>query len=202
MKTKLSMVLMFMACSFGFGQNNPVQNLKWEQWYENMRNIYSLTWEEPALPHANLIGYNIYKEDVLFRFQTKTSLGCHPDWGGTEDCGYLEFLDLGPFTGCVSAVYEGNIESERVSFQSMGAALEVQNYIQNSKNIFPNPTKGIVNFSEEINDVKIFDISGKALLQVNTTGHSVDISNLTKGIYIIYMTTKTGAHIVKKIIKD
>ncbi|MFN3020486.1 hypothetical protein ACK1KB_05775 [Chryseobacterium sp. TY3] len=60
----------------------------------------------------------------------------------------------------------------------MGAALEVEDSIQNSINIFPNPRKVIVNFSDEIIGVKILDISGKALLQFNITGQAADISNL------------------------
>ena len=143
-----------------------------------MRNIFSLTREEFTSPDANLIRYNIYKEDILFRCQTKTSLGCHPEWGGTEDCGYLGLLNTSPFTNYISAVYIANVESERVSFQSVEAALEVQDSIQNSINIFPNPTKVIVNFSDEIIGVKIFDISGKALLQFNITRQAADISNL------------------------
>jgi len=64
----------------------------------------------------------------------------------------------------------------------VGAALEVEDSIQNSINIFPNPTKVIVNFSDEIIGVKIFDISGKALLQFNITRQAADISNLIKAV--------------------
>jgi len=36
-----------------------------------MRNIFSLTREELTLPDANLIGYNIYKEDILLDARPK-----------------------------------------------------------------------------------------------------------------------------------
>jgi len=75
MKTKLLFFLFFIAFMFSaFGQNNPVENLTFSQSYEYPNNFFELNWEEPAQPHNELLGYNIYRNDELFRFQTETTL--------------------------------------------------------------------------------------------------------------------------------
>ena len=59
-----------------------------------------------------------------------------------------------------------------------------------------------MNFSEEISNAKITDLSGKMVKQFITSGKSVDVSNLSKGNYIITFTTKKGEIINKKFIKE
>jgi len=68
--------------------------------------------------------------------------------------------------------------------------------------MFPNPAKDILNFSEEISNIKITDFSGKIVKQISTSEKSVNLSKLAKGTYIITATTKTGETINKKFIKE
>ena len=69
-------------------------------------------------------------------------------------------------------------------------------------NIYPNPVKNILNFSEELSNIKITDGSGRILIQAIMPEKSLDISNLTKGNYIITAFTKDGRLITNKVIKD
>lgn len=68
--------------------------------------------------------------------------------------------------------------------------------------LYPNPVKDILNFSEEVSNVKVADLSGKIVKQVSTKGKTVDISTLPKGVYIISATTKEGKANHQKIIKE
>ena len=72
MKKKLLLFALFsgLFCFHSFGQNNPVENLTWSQSYVYMHNFFELDWDEPATPHDELIGYNVYRNDELYRFQT------------------------------------------------------------------------------------------------------------------------------------
>lgn len=68
--------------------------------------------------------------------------------------------------------------------------------------LYPNPVKDILNFSEEVSDVKVADLSGKMVKQVSAKGKMVDISTLPKGVYIISATTREGKANHQKIIKE
>ncbi len=69
-------------------------------------------------------------------------------------------------------------------------------------NIYPNPVKDILNFSEEVSNVIITDVSGKLVKKVPISTKSLKVSNLTKGHYIITATTKSGQTATKKMIKE
>jgi len=68
--------------------------------------------------------------------------------------------------------------------------------------LYPNPVKDILHFSEEAGNISIIDLSGRLVKQVSTFGKTIDVSKLPKGIYIISATTKAGKAINRKIIKD
>jgi hypothetical protein len=203
---KKSFLFIFTVIIFNleFGQINPVQNLQWNHYYDysNYRNIFSLSWQEPETPHNTLIGYNIYRGNELYKFQTTTSVGCNSDWGVISGCDFLNYNNGGSFTGSVKAVYEGNIEAESFSFEVGGVMLDVTDSKLKLLSIFPNPTKNILNFSEEISNITISDFSGKIIKQIPNSEKSINVSKLTKGNYIISGKTKTGETINKKFIKE
>lgn len=72
--------------------------------------------------------------------------------------------------------------------------------------VFPNPTVDIINIQSKekvkINDVEVFDLSGKRLMSISSNNNNVqlNIKELIKGMYV--MVIRTGNTIVtKKIIK-
>jgi len=204
MKKTFLFVFAVITFTFGFGQLHPVQNLQWTHYYDSAsyRNIFSLSWQEPATPHNELMGYNIYRGNELYKFQTTTSIGCNPDWGITAGCDFLNYNNGSPFTGSVKAVYEGNIEADAFSFQVGGVMLGVNDSRLKSLSLFPNPTKDILHFSEEISNLKITDLSGKVIKQISNSEKSINVSKLMKGTYIITATSKSGELINRKFIKE
>ncbi len=67
---------------------------------------------------------------------------------------------------------------------------------------YPNPVKDVLHFSDKIHNIRIMDISGKSVKQIPVSSKSVNLSNLTKGNYIITATTKTGVAVAKKIVRE
>ena len=68
-----------------------------------------------------------------------------------------------------------------------------ENQIENtSAYIIPNPSNSIIRIinTENINDISIYNLSGNKLIQ--TTEPTIDISNLSKGLYIVRITTSNG----------
>lgn len=199
MKKYFLFIFTIIACNLVVSQTNPVQNLNWYHTHIfPYNNIFSLSWQEPETPRNELIGYNIYRGNELYRFQTETSLGCDSRWGITDGCDFL----TNAFTVYVKAVYAGNIESEAVSYTVNGPALDAKDISLKSITIAPNPIKDNINFSEELLNIKICDLSGKILKQISNSEKSINVLKLAKGTYIISGTTKTGEKINKKFIKE
>jgi len=64
--------------------------------------------------------------------------------------------------------------------------------VKNTIGIYPNPTTDYLYFSEEIKAVKIFDISGKLVLDKEVNGTSINLSNIAKGAYTINLIPTEG----------
>ncbi|MFD0963319.1 LamG-like jellyroll fold domain-containing protein [Pseudofulvibacter geojedonensis] len=85
--------------------------------------------------------------------------------------------------------------------------LSINKYsLTDSINIYPNPSSDIFNIHLPkqiiIKKVKIFSISGRLINSLNEISNSIDLSNYSKGIYLLQFTTNDGSVINKKIIKN
>ncbi|WP_438988680.1 T9SS type A sorting domain-containing protein [Polaribacter sp.] len=71
--------------------------------------------------------------------------------------------------------------------------------------LFPNPVKDIFyyNSEEKLAAIKIYNLLGKEVLKVNEPSQNkIDISNLSKGIYILKLEAYNGGTAVRKIMKQ
>lgn len=101
----------------------------------------------------------------------------------------------------------GEVYIVDVNAQNLGSEDVAQNPIKDSGFvIFPNPTADIINIQSKekvkINDVEVYDLSGKRLMGNSFNNYTVqlDIKNLIKGIYIIVIKTENTV-VTKKVIK-
>ena len=70
--------------------------------------------------------------------------------------------------------------------------------------VYPNPTTGLLTISsaEAISAVEVYNVIGKRVLQVtNVVNNSVDVSSLSKGMYILKIASGDSIA-TKKIIKN
>jgi hypothetical protein len=193
-----------------FGQTNPVQNLTWEQWYEYPHNYFSMQWDEPAQPHDEIIGYAIYRNTELYRIQTERTLYVlnTPLYGYVTNCGE-DFLMLEPanltgdigFEAHVVVVYAPNsIESSYNQTVTVhGPALNIVSNAMPKLVVYPNPTHGILHVETEVvlEHVIIYDLMGKEVLAFSNDTQ-IDLSSLSKGLYIMKCVTAQGI-LVNKI---
>lgn len=75
--------------------------------------------------------------------------------------------------------------------------MNVEDPEENQLNIYPNPTHGILQFSEPITDAVIYDITGKLVMTINTSVLKTDISQLENGVYILIVGTDFGTQSIK-----
>ncbi len=67
-------------------------------------------------------------------------------------------------------------------------------------NLYPNPTTGIVNIDAEgIESVEVMDMSGRVIMTSNES--SIDISNLSNGVYMFRVNTVNGSSLQKVVKK-
>jgi len=174
-----------------FGQINPIENLTWWQWYDFPINYFILEWEEPQMPHDDLIGYNVYREDELYRFQEETSLYNLVESSNCEE-EFLLYNGGSGFYAHVTAVYNPD-ETESTYTQTVwvdGYALNIIEAKQNMPILYPNPTTGILNIgNENIDKIILFDINGKMISEIKPKSQ-IDLSIFTKGIYMIKLISQ------------
>lgn len=65
--------------------------------------------------------------------------------------------------------------------------------------IYPNPVKTSINIKGDLQNTKIIinDISGKQVLKQTITDQQIDLSKLSKGIYILQITNNNGIYVFK-----
>ncbi len=82
--------------------------------------------------------------------------------------------------------------------------VNIKDYQLNSMlKIYPNPVQNtlyIQSFST-IEQVSIYDISGRILQQLPSSSQSIDVSGLAKGIYLVKVKTESG-ETIRKIVKE
>ena len=196
----LAVVLSFVFQSFG--QINPIENLTWSQWYEFPNNYFILEWEEPVMPHDDLIGYNVYREDDLYRFQEETSL-YNLEEGSNCETSFLFYEDGSPFYVHVTAVYNPDaVESTYTQTVLVdGFALNVLDINQNATILFPNPTTGVLNIeNKNIDKINVLDLSGKVISEIDVKPQ-IDVSQLSNGIYFLQLSIN-GKKSIQKFIKE
>ncbi len=83
------------------------------------------------------------------------------------------------------------------------SAIEKKNF--NSINIYPNPVNDFffisVNSEFQLDEIRIFDITGKEVFSKRTNNLHVDVSGLKSGVYFIRIKNKTQKYYQAKIIK-
>ena len=72
--------------------------------------------------------------------------------------------------------------------------------------MYPNPTTSMLNFNsiETIKEIIVYDLLGNQVLVKNTSGNvlSLDVSNLSKGMYLIKFINGENNHTIRKFIKN
>ncbi|SFB79707.1 T9SS type A sorting domain-containing protein [Kaistella jeonii] len=146
----------------------------------------------------------ILKLDGSGNIAWQKSLGGSGDDGGVSiqqsiDGGYIIAGGSTSSNGDVT-VNHGYYDYWIVKLSAEGLATQEADFTK--INIYPNPIKDILNFSEEVSNVKITDVSGTMVKQISAKGKSIDVSALTKGVYIISATTRAGETVNRKIVKE
>ena len=100
-------------------------------------------------------------------------------------------------TTTYSSIYHySSVDVDDVSVKDISRSID-------DTKVYPNPAHHTlyIESSETVKQVSVYDISGRALMQVANPVLSIDINNLAKGIYLVKVRTAQG-ETVRKIVKQ
>ncbi len=105
--------------------------------------------------------------------------------------------------GFVSWQYNGFGDNMRYETIVVKYADEVNNEMvfDAQLGVYPNPTNGMLYFSEKFDAVQLLDIAGRVVYSASHVESSIDLSNLAVGTYIL-MADKEGHRITTKVIVE
>ncbi|MAX69284.1 MAG: hypothetical protein CMP60_06335 [Flavobacteriales bacterium] len=143
-----------------FGESEEEQGSPWD-WWDNA------TYDQMhQAVHGSPAGYG-----------AANSLLGNPDMSATKARAYIDTI-------------QGYLNPRIYVVLGLGGVLSVNNVVDHSTNIFPNPTKKnitIENSNFKINTVELYNIAGQLVKSenVNSMSTNLDVSDLKKGIYIL-----------------
>ncbi len=209
--TKVILTFFLLSASLtGYSQLNPIKNLYWNHWYENPNNFYILKWSPPDTSLTDtLVGYNIYRNNILYRFYTDT-IAQHiipqdTSFGGED----FVYTYGGAFYIHVTAVYNSNHLESMYNDSALcyGAAVGLNDIEMEIIRIYPNPfstqTNLQINKELQFATIIVYNAFEYQVKQINNiTGQSVIIprDNLPDGLYFIKLTQENKIIDIKKIV--
>ncbi|MGB1393656.1 MAG: T9SS type A sorting domain-containing protein [Flavobacteriaceae bacterium] len=112
---------------------------------------------------------------------------------GTDLTGVNQFKTVG----------NGTVYLDNLFFWNTPTA-SVDDLTANSVKMYPNPAKGVVNFTSASNadlDVAVYDLLGKEVLRANAVQSQLNISSLNPGMYFVNMTQGTTVSTKKLVVR-
>ena len=103
------------------------------------------------------------------------------------------------FVAGSSQPYETSLYTGRMLMSNSSAGIEIED-INNYLSIYPNPASNVINVEiENASTFRLFDARGKLLKEVNSASiYSIDITDLTPGMYMIASAEGAKAKFVKE----
>ena len=99
------------------------------------------------------------------------------------------------------------IANSSTIYKIIDSSLEIDSFSKNGLSIFPNPSKNefTINNANQLTltKAKLFDLSGKLLLTQNIENtNSINISNLSSGLYLVSVEDTLGNQYQTKLVKE
>ena len=200
--------------------NNPVETLEGakftltEAMVDGQRYKAETTIYNPRVSYINVLLqlYNVTEGVAL-----ATSSRIQPATGGGQASGDITYDAIASDAGDVLEIRwirddGGNASRDFGIIDAIinGAAIVVDpstlsasdNVLSNAISVYPNPSSSLINISIEnlnIKNVKLIDVTGKVIYN-NNSAKSIDVSNYSKGLYILKIASNEGGVASKKVV--
>ncbi|MBN2778927.1 MAG: T9SS type A sorting domain-containing protein [Bacteroidales bacterium] len=97
----------------------------------------------------------------------------------------------------------GNEESEVLRYQPIELSTKIDNSSKSDLSIYPNPASNVINVlnADSYDGIKIYDITGREIKNINTISNTINVSDLPVGIYSFEFIGENTSEVKKVIIK-
>ena len=85
---------------------------------------------------------------------------------------------------------------------NLSSVLSTKEFIKSTIKLYPNPVNSQLNFSEELSEIRIVDMSGKQVATQKEKSKTVNVDKLPKGNYLLTAKDKNGKTVSEKFIKE
>ena len=97
--------------------------------------------------------------------------------------------------------YGNNVFVDNIEVSNNPVSIET---VENSNlSIFPNPVKDVltINYDKAISQIDVYDVNGKLVKTFTTVNGTINVSDLSSGVYMLNIQTEEGL-VVRKIVKE
>ena len=113
-------------------------------------------------------------------------------------------IDLGKVGNVGRKFWIANVSMEYTSNDS-GITLDNETFNSGAYvSLYPNPVNNNLNIdtAEELKSIKVFDITGQLIKQVEGNVGSVTVGDFNPGIYLVQLTNANGETVTSKFVKN
>ena len=184
---------------------NTVTNYGWQSDETSTTQYASTTnWDHYVVTYSDNKTVCIYKNGVLIRTGSQNwntlgnilTLGSKTGGGLTNVYGHLDDFEI--YNTTLSAAQVSNL------YANGTALLSSQNFNSNNlkATIYPNPTSDnfTIEMENDVKSVEIYSIQGQKVLTCNSK--NINVSSLSKGIYMVRIEDKNNAIATQKLILE
>lgn len=98
-------------------------------------------------------------------------------------------------------IYDVYFNAKTKEYQFEEKALITSEFEKQNITFYPNPTQGKITFTEKVDAVKVFDLSGRLVKSIIVNTTEVDLSDLQNGVYAL-QATQNQKVLTAKVVKE
>jgi hypothetical protein len=108
-------------------------------------------------------------------------------------------IDTFPYT-----ITDGTNTASSLVIFSVFTTTGIENTTDAALLVYPNPAAGLVHFTsaEAVEHINVVDMQGRVVMSPAVNNNTIDITGLSKGLYVIEAKTISGSVVKKRLIKE
>ncbi|GAA0714205.1 hypothetical protein GCM10009430_07020 [Aquimarina litoralis] len=177
------------------GQSYPVINIVNENGEVvdvPFTNVLSIVWQQ-----LDEINCNVSFDENC----PTTDDSCSSDWFDIEIGQNCTITESGQYRVVITFITRSKRQSIKTYyFRADTNTLSVDEEEISKINFYPNPANALVNINATVKTVRVFDMSGKQILETNQ--NTFNISHLESGVYFTEIETVSGGRKIVKLLKE
>jgi hypothetical protein len=177
---------------------NPAYKAMYNAAYCELKNDFTNNYFDPAIDSIrNVIQQSVYNDPKKFYANTKFDSSFAYDQT-LDGPGGMVVFGLKNFIAERGVAMQNSLNTNGVNCWAVGYN-DPEDKLQ-SMTIFPNPAGQYITIQATmpVEDIRIYDVAGNILLQVQPASNKVDISTLASGLYIIEMNGLVRRKLLKE----